>query len=36
LRWVAIFAVVLLLIDALCLLIVLGLSALADRGERDE
>jgi hypothetical protein len=34
-RYVAIFAVLLLLIDALCLLVVLGLKALADRGERD-
>lgn len=34
-RWVAIFAVLLLLIDALCLLTVLGLAALAGRGEHD-
>ena len=30
-RWVAILAVLLLLIDALCLLIALGMAALTDR-----
>jgi len=32
-RWMAIFAVLVLFVDALCLLIVLGLSALGDRDE---
>jgi hypothetical protein len=35
-RWVAIVAVLLLLIDAVCLLTALGLAALADRSEHDE
>ena len=34
-RWVAVLAVLLLVIDALCLLIVLGLRALGDSGKPD-
>jgi hypothetical protein len=35
-RWVAILALLLLVIDGLCLLTVLGLTALANQSERDE
>jgi hypothetical protein len=35
-RWLAILALLLLIIDGLCLLTVLGLTALANQSERDE